>query len=42
LDVFGVGAGVHGTFLFSVHHHVTRPKTGFHSAPSILLSSTAS
>ena len=25
LDVSGVGAEVQGTFLFSVHHYVTRP-----------------
>src|SRR5262249_27251679 len=38
LDVPGVGAGVRGTLLLAVHHHVTRPKTGRHAALSRLRS----
>jgi hypothetical protein len=38
-DVSGVRAGVQGTLLHSVYHHVTRAKSGFHAALSTLTSS---
>ena len=38
LDDSGVRAGVQGTLLLSVYHHVTRPKSGFHAALSTPLS----
>ena len=36
LDVPGVGAGVDGTLLLVVNHHVTGLKTGRHTGPFYL------